>query len=158
MLVTPVRFLDWEDLLKKGKAAHSSILGLPWWLSWKESICNAGNLGSIPGLGRSPGEGKGHPLQYPGLENSMDCMVHKVAKSWTRLSNFHFYFPYGLKQRIAGQLREEAGHSPQTTYFFIPKVRRPPQPHILRKAPWRSKVSGAKARPLRRLFGNIHLG
>ena len=43
----------------------------------------------IPGLGRSPGEGKGYPLQYSGLENSMNCIVHGVAKSWTRLSDFH---------------------------------------------------------------------
>ena len=42
--------------------------------SGKESACNAGDLGLIPGLGRSPGEGKGYPLQYYGLENSMDCM------------------------------------------------------------------------------------
>ena len=47
-------------------------LGLPDGLAGKESACNAGNLGSIPGLGRSPGEGKGYPLQYSGLENSMD--------------------------------------------------------------------------------------
>ena len=46
--------------------------------------------GSIPGLGRSCGEGKGYPLQYSGLENSMDCIVHGVAKSWTQLSDFHF--------------------------------------------------------------------
>ena len=45
----------------------------------------------IPGLGRSPGEGKGYPLQYSGLENSMDCIVYGVAKSWTRLSDFHFH-------------------------------------------------------------------
>ena len=45
---------------------------------------------SIPGLGRFPGEGKGYPLQYSGLENSMDCIVHGVEKSWTRLSDFHF--------------------------------------------------------------------
>ena len=44
----------------------------------KESACNVGDLGSIPGLGRSPGEGKGYPLQYSGLENSMDCIVHGV--------------------------------------------------------------------------------
>ena len=44
----------------------------------------------IPGLGRSPGEGKGYPLQYSGLENFMDCIVHGVAKSWTQLSDFHF--------------------------------------------------------------------
>ena len=46
--------------------------------------------GSIPGLGRSPREGKGYPLQYSGLEKSMDCIVHEVAKSWTQLSDFHF--------------------------------------------------------------------
>ena len=50
-----------------------------------------GDLGSIPGLGKSPGKGKGYPLQYSGLENSMDCIVHGFAKSWTRLSDFHFY-------------------------------------------------------------------
>ena len=44
----------------------------------------------IPGLGRSPGEGKGYPLQYSGLENSMDCIVQWVSKSWTQLSDFHF--------------------------------------------------------------------
>ena len=58
----------------------------------KESACNAGDLGSIPWLGRSPGEGKGYPLQYSGLENSMEnSMVLRVAKSQTRLSDFHFY-------------------------------------------------------------------
>ena len=51
---------------------------------------NMGDLGSIPGLGRSPGEGKGYPLQYSGLENSMDCTVHEVSKSQTRLRDFHF--------------------------------------------------------------------
>ena len=49
-----------------------------------------GNLGSIPGLGRSPGEGKGYLLQYSGLENSMACLVHGIPKSWTQLSDFHF--------------------------------------------------------------------
>ena len=56
----------------------------------KESICNVGEMGLIPKLGRSPGEGKGYPLQYSGLENSMDCIVHGVAKSRTQLSDFHF--------------------------------------------------------------------
>ena len=56
----------------------------------KESACNAEDLDSIPGLGRSPGEGNGYPLQYSGLENSMDCVVHGVTKSQTRLSDFHF--------------------------------------------------------------------
>ena len=56
----------------------------------KESTCNVGDLGLIPGLGRSPGEEKGYPLQYSGLENPMDSIVHGVTKSWTRLSDFHF--------------------------------------------------------------------
>ena len=46
--------------------------GFPWWLSGKESACNAGDMGSVPGLGRSPGEGNGNPLQYSCLENPMD--------------------------------------------------------------------------------------
>ena len=50
-----------------------------------------GDLGSIPGLEKSPGEGKGYPLQYSGLENSKDYIVHEVTKSWTRLSDFHFH-------------------------------------------------------------------
>ena len=55
----------------------------------KKSACNAEDMGSIPGLGRSPGEGKGYPLLYSGLETSTDSTVHGVAKSQTRLSNFH---------------------------------------------------------------------
>ena len=129
MQETPVWFLGRDNLLEKGQATHSNILGFPLWLSWyrihlqcrrpgfdpcigkiswrrdrlptsvflgfpsgsggKESACNAGDLGSIPGLGRSPGEEKGYPLQYYGLENPMDCIVHGVAKSRTRLSDFH---------------------------------------------------------------------
>ena len=55
----------------------------------KKSSGNAGDLGLIPGLRRSPGEQKGYPLQYSGLENSMDYIVHGVTKSWTRLSDLH---------------------------------------------------------------------
>ena len=61
-------------------------MGFPYSSAGKESARSAGDLGSIPGLGRSPGEGKGYPLQYSGVENSMDCIVHGVAKSWTRLT------------------------------------------------------------------------
>ena len=56
-------------------------MGFPCGSAGKESACKVGDLGSIPGLGRSPGEGKGYPLQYSGLENSMDCIVLGVAKS-----------------------------------------------------------------------------
>ena len=55
----------------------------------KEYACNVGDLGLIPGLGRSPGEGKDYPIQYSGLENYMGCIGHGVAKSWM-LSDFHF--------------------------------------------------------------------
>ena len=65
-------------------------VGFPCGSAGKESACNAGDLGSLPGLRRSPGEGKGYPLQYSDLENAMDCIVHGVAKSRTVLSNFHF--------------------------------------------------------------------
>ena len=68
-------------------------MGFPGGSVGKEASCNVGDLGSIPGLGRSPGEGKGYPLQYSGLENSMDCMMHGVTNSRTRLSKFHsFHF------------------------------------------------------------------
>jgi len=67
--------------------------GFPCGSAGKESACNVGDLGLIPGLGRSPGEEKGHPLQYSGLENSVDCIVHGVTKSWTGLNDFHFQCP-----------------------------------------------------------------
>ena len=57
----------------------------------KESICNTWDSSSIPALGRSTAEGNGYPLQHSGLENSMDCLVHGMAKSQTRLSDFHFH-------------------------------------------------------------------
>ena len=60
-----------------------TAMGFPGESDGRESACNAGDLGSIPRLGRSPGEGKGYPLQYSGLENSTDFIVHEVAKSWT---------------------------------------------------------------------------
>ena len=67
---------------------HMHVYGLPWWLSGKESTCQAGDAGSIPGSGRSPGEGNGNPLQYSCLGNPMDrgawgATVQRVAKSWT---------------------------------------------------------------------------
>ena len=78
-------------------------MGFPCGSAGKESACNVGDLGSIPGLGRYPGEGKGCPFQYSGLENSMDCIVHGVAKRWTRLSDLHFM---GLRW-LRGDGREE---------------------------------------------------
>ena len=67
-------------------------MGFPDSSVGKESTYNARDMGSIPGLGRSTGEGIGYPLQYFGLENSMDCIVHGVTNSQTQLSNFHIHF------------------------------------------------------------------
>ena len=72
-------------------------MGFPCGSAGKEFACNVGDLGLIPGLGRAPGEGKGYPLQDSGLENPMDCIVHGVAKSRTRLSDFHFQSGIRLK-------------------------------------------------------------
>ena len=71
------------------------FLGFPCGSAGKESTCNVGDLGSIPGLGRSPGEGKGYLLQYSGLENSMDCLVHWIVTSRTRLTDFPFQCHHG---------------------------------------------------------------
>ena len=67
-------------------------MGFPCGSAGKESACNVGDLGSIPGLGRSTGDGKGYPLQYSGLENSMDYIVLGVTKGWTQPSDFYFHF------------------------------------------------------------------
>ena len=88
---TPVRFLGEEIHWRSDRLPTPVFLGFPCVLAGKESVCNAGDLGLIPGLGRSPGEGKSYPLQYSGLENFMDSIVHGITKSWTRLSDFHFH-------------------------------------------------------------------
>ena len=66
-------------------------MGFPCGSAGKESTGNVGDLCSVPGSGKSPAEEKGYLLQYYGLENSMDCIVHEVAKSWTSLIYFHFH-------------------------------------------------------------------
>ena len=78
-------------LWRRDRLPTPAFLGFPGGSAGKESACNAGDLGSIPGWGRSPGEGIGYPLQYSGLENSMDCIAHGVAKSQTPLSDLYFH-------------------------------------------------------------------
>ena len=113
------------DLVHPSEIKHSPSFGvylwLPFWAKvqiwpwtmWsqgfpdssvgKEYTCNAGDLGLIPGLGRSPGEGNGYLLQYSGLEDSMDCIVHGAAKRWTWLSDFHFmWFLSALIKHLGG--------------------------------------------------------
>ena len=90
-LLLPSRLLPWKvkytylsdlnlGILEMERAMR--LKGFPCGSASKESACNAGDLGSIPGLGRCPGEGKGYPLQT-GLENSMDCIVYGVTKNQT---------------------------------------------------------------------------
>ena len=85
---------DWVGEVWWEFGQYLSTEGFPDSSAGKESTCHVGDPGSIPGLGRSPGEGKGYPLQYSGLENSMDCIVHGVAKSQIQLSDFHFHGKY----------------------------------------------------------------
>ena len=89
VVVYSYKFPSKHCLSASPKFWYIIVWGFPDSSAGKESSCNAGDLGLIPGLGRSPGEGNGYPLQYPGLENSMDYLVHGVAKSWTWLSDKH---------------------------------------------------------------------
>ena len=84
------RIEDWFSI--KNSINVMPNMGFPCGSADKESACSVGDLGLIPGLGRSPGEGNGYPFRYSGLENPMDCIVHGVAKSQTPLSNFHFHY------------------------------------------------------------------
>ena len=89
------RHILWNVLERYTPVGEESVLQLnsfPGGSAGKESACDARDLGSIPGFGRSPGKGNGSPLQYSGLEISTDCTIHGVAKSQTRLRDFHFHF------------------------------------------------------------------
>ena len=98
------RFDSWLGKIcwRRDRLPTPVFLGFPHSSAVKESTRKAGDLGSIPGLGRSPGEGKGYPLQYSCLENSMDCIVHGVAESdmTEQLSlsqSAHSLWPLGLQ-------------------------------------------------------------
>ena len=90
-----------KDFYEKNSIIDT-LKGFPCGSAGKESICNVGDLGSIPGLRRSPGEGKGYPLQYSGLENSMGCIVYGITKNQTRLRDLNFSF--SLKMSRASSL------------------------------------------------------
>jgi len=82
----------------------------------KDSACNVGDLGWIPELGRSPGERKGYPLQYSGLENSMNCIG--ITKSQTQLSDFHFTSLFSLENGT----RVRGGKKPGILTIYTIKV------------------------------------
>ena len=91
------------------RRGHSYTRGFPAGSEVKASACNAGDLGSIPGSGRSPGEENGNPLQYSCLENPMDggawwATVHRVAKSWTRLNDFTSLHSYMDNERKISEI------------------------------------------------------
>ena len=85
-------FHSWVEKIRwrKDRLPTPVLLGFPCGPAGKESTCNMGDLGSVPGSGRSPGEGKGYSFQYSGLENSMDYSLW-VTKGRTWLSDFHFH-------------------------------------------------------------------
>ena len=92
MQETLVQSMGGEDPWRRNRLPIPVFLGFPGGSDSKETACNAGDLGLTPGLGRSPGGGKGYPLQYSGLENSMDHIVHGVTKSETWLRDFDIHF------------------------------------------------------------------
>ena len=108
------RFHSWVRKIcgRRDRLPTPVILGFPGGSAGKESACNVEDLGSIPGTGRSPGEGNSYPLQYSCLENSMDCIVHGVAKSWTQLSYFQFQEMTLIKKKLG--LKSSLYH-----FFFV---------------------------------------
>ena len=109
---------------RRNRPPTTVFLGFPCVSAGKESSCNAGDLSLIPGMGRSPREGNSYPLQYSGLENSMDCIVHAVAKSQTQLSNFDFSESAQPSQGEQRSFRWQGGASLATgthsfTFFYL---------------------------------------
>ena len=86
--------LNWNLLLRYHILINIVNVGFLCGWAGNESACNVGVLGSNPGLGRFPGEGKGYPLQYSGLDNSMGCTVHGFTKSSIELREFCFHFHF----------------------------------------------------------------
>ena len=109
MQETLVQSLRWEDSLEKGRLYTPVFLGFPGSSAGKESTCNVGGLGSIPGLGRFPGEGEGYPLQCSDLESSMDCSPwgRKESDTTERLSLSGF--PSGAVAECTCQCRRRKG-------------------------------------------------
>ena len=96
-MIVLVRVLQGNRINRRYRYISHIYMGFPYGSAGKESTCNVEDLGLIPGLGRSPGEGKGYPLQYSGVENSMDCIVmglQRVGHNWTTFTSYFFHFIY----------------------------------------------------------------
>ena len=105
-------------------SAPFSILGFRGGSDGKESACNAGDLGLIPGEGRSPGEGHGNLLQYSCLGNPTDrgawrATAHGVAKSWTHLNDYHFHLSLSLRLAFAYIGMFDGGFTGSEGFFFF---------------------------------------
>ena len=105
LAITTNEIMPFTATWRSGKYCMTLLLwDFPCGSAGKESACNVGDLGLIPELGRSPGEGKGYLLQYSGLENSVDYTVLGVTKSRTRLSSFHLFLREIEKEMIQRNL------------------------------------------------------
>ena len=155
------------------KGVYNTVAqGFPSGSAGKESTCNAGDLGLIPGLGRSPQEGKSYPLQYSGLENSRDCIVHGVTKSRMRLGDLPFHWPSktSVLTRRGGEDTETEGRPrgdtesrrPSTSWAGGLRTSSSPQKKPSLLSPW-SQTSGLQKarskcllfeRPRLRYFGS----
>ena len=96
----PVWFLGWEDCWRRDRLPTPVFLGFPGGSAGKECACNVGDLGSKPGLGRSPGEGISYLHQYFGLENSVDCIsmgLQRDGHDWVTFTFIFFQFPECLE-------------------------------------------------------------
>ena len=96
-----------------------SLLYFPGGSEGKESACNAGDSGTIPGLGRFLGEGKGYPLQYSDLENYMDCTVHGGLKESDMTEKLSLHFTYGRKRRGTEEPLDESEKSGLKLNIFL---------------------------------------
>ena len=118
MQETPVRFLDQKDRCRRDRLPTPVFLGFPCDSVGKGSTCIAGDLGYIPGLGRSPGEMKGGLFQYSDLENSMDCIAHRSCKGsdMTEQLSLSLYSLKGLmlKLKYFGHLMRRANSLEKT--------------------------------------------
>ena len=113
---TLVWFLGQEDPWRRERLPTPVFLDFSCGSAGKESACSAGDLGSIPGLGRSPGEGKGYPLQYSGLENSIDCIVHWVTRARHGWATFTFTLLFPASP-VAGMPRSQ-GRGPGRSHML----------------------------------------
>ena len=150
MQETPFNSWVWKICWKWDRLPTPLFLGFPCGSAGKESTCNVGDLGSIPGLGISSGEGKGYPLPYSGLEDSMDCRVHGVTKSRTQLSDFHFHIPMKGFPRWSSGKESACQHRRHKRRGFNPWIGKIPLEQEMAthssipawKTPWTEEPSG----------------